>query len=652
MPQSARFRGSQDFDPPPLSATVTRRVICTVEGVPATLTQIGSLLGELKELREFCLAMEKEFGDSIAEACPESQASVRNLLDYLALRKHDLRDLQSRLAALGLSSLGRIESGVLAGLDAVIAILESLAAARGFEPSPDTGGIAFKTGPALLAEHAEHLLGPKPKGRAVRIMVTMPSEAAESYELVKDLIGAGMDVMRVNCAHDSAREWEAMIGHMRRANEESGKHCKALMDLAGPKLRTGPIHEGSHVARWRVPRNVRGCVITPARIALVGRGSVGRNPEAEALRCDVRLPVPETLIRAICLGDTIRVKDSRKRNRQLTVVEKTDHACICTCEKSGYVLSRARLTLVRQGRETGTSHVGVLPFVEEPIRLHRGDLLVVTRENKHPAGDVNIPHISCTLSEVFSTARAEQPIFFDDGKIEGRIREVHPDHMLVEIVHAGAGEARLGSAKGINLPETDLGIGAMTEKDRRDLDFIAEHADIVGLSFVRRPEDVLELQQELTARSKSELGIILKVESRPGFDQLPRIMIAALKHHPVGIMVARGDLAIEAGFERLAEIQEEILWLSEAAHTPVIWATQVLETLAKTGIPSRAEVTDAAMGVRAECVMLNKGEHILEAVRFLDHILHKMQAHQLKKRTMLRRLAVAQVEHAAVSGLG
>ena len=94
------------------------------------------------------------------------------------------------------------------------------------------------------------------------------------------------------------------------------------------------------------------------------------------------------------------------------------------------------------------------------------------------------------------------------------------------------------------------------------------------------------------------LGIVLKIESRPAFDRFPLIMIAAMRHHPVEIMVARGDLAIELGFERLAEVQEEILWLSEAAHIPVIWATQVLETLAKTGVPSRAEVTDAATGVR------------------------------------------------------
>jgi pyruvate kinase len=180
---------------PPLNWTCNKAGHLHRQGVPDTLPQIdsiqiGSILGELKELRKFCLAMEKEFGDSIAEACPESRPSVRNLLHYLALRKHDLRDLQSRLAALGLSSLGRIESSVLAGIEAVIAILESVAGAQGFDPPPDTGCIAFKTGPAILAEHAERLLGPVPKGRAVRIMVTMPSEAAQSYELVKGLVGA------------------------------------------------------------------------------------------------------------------------------------------------------------------------------------------------------------------------------------------------------------------------------------------------------------------------------------------------------------------------------------------------------------------------------------------------------------------------------
>ena len=106
-------------------------------------------------------------------------------------------------------------------------------------------------------------------------------------------------------------------------------------------------------------------------------------------------------------------------------------------------------------------------------------------------------------------------------------------------------------------------------------------------------------------------------------------------------MVARGDLAVEVGFARSAEVQEELLWLCEAAHVPVIWGTQVLETLAKKGLATRAEVTDAAMSSRAECVMLNKGPYMVEAVRFLADVLTRMHSHQDKKQTLLRRLAVS-----------
>jgi pyruvate kinase len=119
---------------------------------------------------------------------------------------------------------------------------------------------------------------------------------------------------------------------------------------------------------------------------------------------------------------------------------------------------------------------------------------------------------------------------------------------------------------------------------------------------------------------------------------LPDLLLAAMRGHAVGVMIARGDLAVECGYERMAEIQEEILWVCEAAHMPVVWATQVLESLAKKGLPSRAEITDAAMGERAECVMLNKGPYLCDAVEALDDILQRMQDHQVKKSATLRRL--------------
>jgi pyruvate kinase len=137
------------------------------------------------------------------------------------------------------------------------------------------------------------------------------------------------------------------------------------------------------------------------------------------------------------------------------------------------------------------------------------------------------------------------------------------------------------------------------------------------------------------------LGLILKIETRKAFDNLPKLILAAMHTRSIGIMIARGDLAVECGYQRLAEVQEEVLWICEAAHVPVIWATQVLESLAKKGIPSRSEITDAAMGERAECVMLNKGPYAVTTVRVLADILKRMQAHQEKKRSMLRELNLA-----------
>jgi pyruvate kinase len=205
------------------------------------------------------------------------------------------------------------------------------------------------------------------------------------------------------------------------------------------------------------------------------------------------------------------------------------------------------------------------------------------------------------------------------------------------------GTAKLRAEKGINLPDTKLNISALTPKDRQDLEFAARCGDLVCLSFVRRPEDVAELIQELDRLGATNTGIILKIENRAAVEALPQILLTAMRRPVIAVMVARGDLGVEIGFERMAEIQEEILWLCEAAHVPVIWATQVLESLVKRGLPSRAEVTDAAMSGRAECVMLNKGPHILLALDFLCDVLARMEGHHSKKSSLMRKLSVAEM---------
>jgi pyruvate kinase len=250
--------------------------------------------------------------------------------------------------------------------------------------------------------------------------------------------------------------------------------------------------------------------------------------------------------------------------------------------------------------------------------------------------------IPCSLDAAFQSAEPGHIIRFDDGKIGSRVVSNDGDEIVVQISYTGPRMARLRPEKGINLPDTALAISALTDKDLHDLEFLVKYVDMVGLSFVRTPEDVLLLEQRLEELGGSEIGVVLKVENRQAFENLPRLLLTAMYSPPVGVMVARGDLAVEVGFERLAEVQEEILWLCEAAHVPVIWATQVLEGLAKTGSPTRAEVSDAVMSGRADAVMLNKGPYIVEAVRFLNGVLERMHAHQHKRRSMLRKLSISE----------
>jgi pyruvate kinase len=175
----------------------------------------------------------------------------------------------------------------------------------------------------------------------------------------------------------------------------------------------------------------------------------------------------------------------------------------------------------------------------------------------------------------------------------------------------------------------------LTDKDVADLSTVAELADLVEMSFVRDPSDVAQLIEWVNRLGDKALRIVVKIETRQAFEHLPHLLLTVMRRPRVGVMIARGDLAVECGYERLAELQEEILWLREAAHLPVIWATQVLEQLAKTGNPSRAEISDAAMSERAECVMLNKGPFINDAVVALDNILRRMAHHHYKKNALL-----------------
>ena len=487
--------------------------------MPAT-----ELLGGLLRLREdIC----REGEEICEEWRPYIQRrafylSSMNFAHYLAMRRRDLRAIQAQLAPLGLSTLGRSEAHVLPNLDAVIAALGAICQRPPEQLPARPSARAFYRGDRFLARSAAVVLGPAPQPRRIRIMVTLPSEAATDHALVLDLAKRGMDWARINCAHDDADIWGQMLANIHKAEKETGRACKVLMDLGGPKARTGEV-------------------IAPKK-------------------------------KRVCKDDLIRL----------------------------------------------------------------------TRDEPHESKDFEF-QAECLLPDVFEQLHVGAEVWIDDGSIGTQVESVSKEAVVLRVCQVAPKGGKLKTGKGLNFPGTDIQVAPLTAKDRADLQFVTSGADAVGYSFVQSAEDVEMLQDALGEHLKAQpgrapLAVIAKIETAKAVRNLPEIIVRAAGRQPFGVMIARGDLAVEIGYQRMAEMQEEILWLCEAAHVPVIWATQVLETFVRKGIPSRAEMTDAAMSERAECVMLNKGPFIAEAVSILDDVLTRMQAHQSKKTPQLRAL--------------
>jgi pyruvate kinase len=580
---------------------------------------IGAELGRLEDLMR---RMEKDREPEISLVGPAHRVDAINLVHYLALRHGDVQHLQRWLGARGLSSLGRCEAHVLATVESVRTALD------GTEPQPGPTTESFEAGRSALDRNTDALFGVRPPGRVPRIMVTLPSEAADDFALVRRLVSKGMDVARINGAHDDPSTWERMAVHVRRASSDVGRPCRVSMDLPGPKLRTGPLEDGPRVVKLRPQRDLRGIPVVAATTTLAPAGADG---QANVV------PVDPAWIERRRPGDVVELVDARGSRRQLHVVGVEAGHCEVLVWDTAYLETGLELSC-----EGDKARVGALPAIAQSHRLCAGDMLVVTRDLRPAApwshGQAGSARIGCTLPGAFDAARVGQRVILDDGKMTGLIDGVADGELRVRIVSASAKGSQLRAEKGINLPDTDLAAGVVSDADMPLLEVAAVHADMLAVSFLRHERDVDEIHRYLKKVHAEHLGLILKIETTAAYTRLPEILLHAMRSPLVGVMIARGDLAVEAGYDRLAELQEEILWICEAAHLPVIWATEVLDQLARTGRPSRAEVTDAAMGQRAECVMLNKGPHVDAAIVFLDDILRRMSRHQRKNTPLLQPL--------------
>ncbi|MBC7848788.1 MAG: pyruvate kinase [Chitinophagaceae bacterium] len=446
----------------------------------------------------------------------QQQAAAKNLIHYLTLRGEDICALQESLHIEGLSSLASSESHIHRQLQAVLQQLGTI-----YQPQ-ELDECSFEYSSHQIREKSSQLFGQKTDTVIPFIMVTFDASFTDDDELIQKLLLVGMNVARINCAHDEESTWIRLIDQLKRACHKTGLSCKIYFDLAGPKIRTNLINKGSEKGKVKVKE-----------------------------------------------GDLIWLAE----------------------ETAGY---------------------------------DSDDIVISPNE----------PGIVAMLKK-------GERVYIDDGIIKGIIESNTKKGAALRLIRISSDKHQIKDGKGINFPDSDISIASLTDFDKACLPFICKHADMVGYSFVKNCTDLAELQQALLQITATPPNIILKIETPQAVKNLPGLLLRGMQQPVFGVMIARGDLAVEIGFERMGEIQEEILWICESAHVPVVWATQVLENLNKSGIATRSEITDAAHAAMAECVMINKGGHTVKVIETLKDILHRIAGHHIKKRFTFRQLSIA-----------
>lgn len=543
-----------------------------------------------------------------------------NLLAYIALEKYNLKELSIRLKEHGLASIEDANAHVLYTMKKLLAYLDrrELLDSSLSCPSPSESS-------SILQSRANRILGNCPGGRRSRIMVTLDAKMIYNPSLMEELLEKGMDIARINCAHGDPKIWEELIFTLRKTEEKlkanaklKGSPCKIYMDLAGPKIRIGSFTQQEKVLTIKAPVDPYGKAIGPIEGYLDSRAAETRIDD-DSFTFAVKESSPVDLLR---IGDECTFLDLNNQKRILRVTGRVSETCVKV--QLDYTAFIGGTTVFIH--EKGTFPIRSLKQGPVEIQLSKGDYLRLYLDGErlgHAASESGHAGVPVTLKKAFQNVHPRDRIFIDDGKIGGIVHRIEKDYIDIKILSPADKYVKVREGKGVNLPDSllSLNIPALTDKDLSDLPFIVRHSDMVGISFVHSPNDLKMLKSHLELMSASHLPVIVKIETKDAIHHLGRILLEGLNFKGFGVMIARGDLAIEVGYEQLASAQNQIFNLCSAAHIPVIWATGVLDNLTKKGNPTRAEITDADFAAYAEAVMLNKGKYIPESIELLNQIL-------------------------------
>lgn len=579
--------------------------------------KIKYAFGMLTDLKERLI--ERRVTPSKAIRYPHS---FLNMQDFLSLKKYDLRKLQEDLTFLGLSSLTRSHFHLMHTISQERRLLELL---QGKKVDKLLPSLDVEAAQKIMTKRAAFL---KNEGSDLSVMLTLPSDTVTNPDIIDLLSKPSITIVRINTAHDTLTTWQEMADMVTKLNRTDRKEnpIKIYVDLAGPKIRTGKIVRVAeafdacgkvHDYLWIKP---------PSAYYLTHDGCTTKERVQE--RC-VTIVVNFDFFDKARYADGIEIEDDEHKPRYFSVLEANEERIVLECGKKVHISPDTRLTIQSKKRKRLTTHPEQFSKIPQTIRVFQGDVVLITDGTVQGSITENKPYkakIPCEGGkQIFQFIRSGDTIFIDDGKIELSVIQKSDEGLLCKVIRTKPTGTIVKEEKGINFPDTDIELPAITEEDKKNFDNIVNFADIIGISFAQSPNDVTTLQAMLDEKGKKETAIVAKIETKSGVHRLPMILYPLFKWNNGAVMLARGDLAIEVGFENLGRIQEEILDLCEAAHTPVIYATQILENLMKKNLPSRAEIIDASISQRTDCVMLNKGPFATRAVECLEKIVSSMQ---------------------------
>jgi len=553
-------------------------------------------------------------------------SSYLNMQDFLTLKKNDLRSLQVELMMQGLSSLSRSHMHLLYTIEHE---LELLGCMLGKEESVKQDALSPLDAYEQIETRGAFIKCQKEKNA---VMLTLPSNATEDEDFIKVLYEKSITAVRINTAHDSPEIWQEMANMVQNINQHHREACplKIYVDLAGPKIRTGEIEKG--IEPFRIcTKDMKTFMLVPVT------GNITHLVEEEGENRSAVIAVDDSFYRHLKHADMIEINDHDRKTRFYKIESWTSDHCMIQCGKKVEISAQTEIKIQQHKRHYRIAAPINFKMVPEEIRVFEGDRIVLS-------GKIALGHMVENADfkaivplkmdgQLFGYLKEQDRVYIDDGKIKLRVIEQREDELLCRVERANVNGTVIKEEKGINFPDSHLDIAAITDEDKENLQHIVGFADIIGISFAQTQKDVQTLKELL--RGNEHIAIVTKIETNQGVHNLPHILSALSTWHNSAVMVARGDLAIEVGFENLAAVQGEIFDLCEAAHTPVIYATQILENLMKKNLPSRAEIIDASISHRADCVMLNKGPFAQRTIEILEKIIASMQPNFYKSQPLL-----------------